>query len=54
MGRQHNGKHLHSYVIKGEVKATTMKSGIEYGLAGRLLQKNSGGRGIGFSRLAEA
>jgi deoxyhypusine synthase len=41
-----------SYVIKGEVKATTMKSGIEYmaWLAG-WYPENSGGKGIGFFQI---
>ena len=38
-----------SYVIKGEVKATTMKSGIEYmAWLADWYPKNSGGKGIGF------
>ena len=41
-----------SYVIKGEVKASTMKSGIEYmaWLAG-WYPENSGGKGIGFFQI---
>lgn len=41
-----------SYVIKGEVKATTMKSGIEYmaWLAG-WYPENSGGKGVGFFQI---
>ncbi len=38
-----------SYVIKGEVKPTTMKSGIEYmAWLAHWYPKNSGGKGIGF------
>ncbi|MFA6248064.1 MAG: deoxyhypusine synthase family protein [Mucilaginibacter sp.] len=41
-----------SYVIKGEIKATTMKSGIEYmaWLAG-WYPENSGGKGVGFFQI---
>lgn len=41
-----------SYVIKGEIKPTTMKSGIEYmaWLAG-WYPKNSGGKGLGFFQI---
>jgi hypothetical protein len=35
------------FVIKGDLKASTMKSGIEYGFLIRLVSKNSS-NGIGF------
>jgi deoxyhypusine synthase len=41
-----------SYVIKGEVKATTMKSGIEYmAWLADWYPKNSGGKGVGFFQI---
>jgi deoxyhypusine synthase len=41
-----------SYVIKGEVKATTMKSGIEYmGWLAGWYPENSGGKGVGFFQI---
>ena len=41
-----------SYVIKGEIKATTMKSGIEYmAWLADYYQKNSEGKGIGFFQI---
>jgi len=42
-----------SYVIKGELKPTTMKSGIEYMVwLADWYKKNSGGKGIGFFQIA--
>jgi len=41
-----------SYVIKGEIKATTMKSGIEYmAWLADWYPKNSGGTGVGFFQI---
>lgn len=41
-----------SYVIKGEIKASTMKSGIEYmAWLADWYTKNSGGKGIGFFQI---
>jgi len=41
-----------SYVIKGEIKASTMKSGIEYmAFLADWYTKNSGGKGIGFFQI---
>jgi deoxyhypusine synthase len=41
-----------SYVIKGEIKASTMKSGIEYmTYLADYYTKNSGGKGIGFFQI---
>jgi deoxyhypusine synthase len=41
-----------SYVIKGEIKATTMKSGIEYMVAlSDWYRKNSAGKGVGFFQI---
>jgi deoxyhypusine synthase len=41
-----------SYVIKGEIKASTMKSGIEYmAWLADWYPKNSGGKGIGFFQI---
>ena len=41
-----------SYVIKGEVKAATMKSGIEYMVwLSDWYRKNSGGKGVGFFQI---
>ena len=41
-----------SYVIKGELKPTTMKSGIEYMVwLADWYKKNSGGKGIGFFQI---
>ena len=38
-----------SYIIKGDIKATTMKSGIEYMVwLSDWYRKNSGGKGVGF------
>lgn len=42
-----------SYVIKGEVKASTMKSGIEYmAYLTEWYRANSGGKGVGFFQIA--
>src|SRR5204863_9644146 len=41
-----------SYVYKGEIKATTMKSGIEYMVwLADFYKHNSGGKGIGFFQI---
>ena len=41
-----------SYIIKGEMKATTMKSGIEYMVwLADWYKKNSGGKGVGFFQI---
>ncbi len=41
-----------SYVIKGEMKATTMKSGIEYMVSlADWYRQNSGGKGVGFFQI---
>ena len=53
LGRQYHGKYFcFLYVIKNEMKATTMKSGIEYMVwLADWYRKNSGGKGVGFFQI---
>jgi deoxyhypusine synthase len=54
VGRQHTGNIFASYVIKGELKASTVKNGIEYMVWLADYTKKLQRQGVGFFQVVAA